>query len=169
MVMWSLIVLRHNISGNFSELCGVSQQFHKKTNIFFFYASYHANSEFMNLRQLQRKRHFKTKICKGSLFCYNSMLAALYELISELFFYLTGSKGFRAEMERSAVRGLTLPSEAQIWTLHVVLSWQTTSQKCTSVRVARAARLFFLFHSTNQVVDLWCSRCRSRPRVLNAR
>ena len=43
-------------------------------------------------------------------------------------------------MEENGV--LSLP-EPQIWKFHVVV-WQTTAKKCTWMRAARAARLFFL-------------------------
>ena len=37
----------------------------------------------------------------------------------------------------------TLSLKPEIWKFHVVV-WQTTSNNCTKVRAARAARLFFL-------------------------
>ena len=45
---------------------------------------------------------------------------------------------------------LTLTSEAQIWKFRVVV-WQITSKKCTSMRAARAARLFCLNQSDHAV------------------
>ena len=116
-------------------------------------------------RQLQGKRHIKIELCgKLSLlrlfhvdYVVQNRRGALSLAWHECFSY-------KGKEWKIYCCELPLSSEPQIWKFHVVI-WQTTSKHCTKKRAARAARLFSVLRSTNQIFDLW--RCRCRLSFLN--
>lgn len=104
-------------------------------------------------RLLQRKREL----------CDFSMLVKLYK-IGEVRIRLFGTSVFCAKAENE--RFTVLSSESQVRKFHDFI-WQTTSTNCTKKRVCTCCTIMFL-NSTNQIIDLWCCRSRSRGCFLNS-
>ena len=91
----------------------------------------------------------KYNLALSQVFRDYSVLFTLYNT-GELSYTWMGTNGFKVKTENDrfiviySVYMLTLSSKPKIWWFHVVVLW-STAKKCTEIRVARAARAFFLF------------------------
>ena len=98
------------------------------------------------------------------MFCDYSKLVMFCKK-GEVHFRLLSTNGFhmKANNDRFTAAGWRRQNLKYDWKFHVVVC-QTTSKTCAQKCAPRAAWVFSP-RSTNQIIDLWCCRCR--PHFLN--
>ena len=110
-------------------------------------------SPFNKLRRLlQRKRHINIErsVRLSALRLFNDGgVVQSWRTAPSFAWHEFSCKGKGKEWKTYSC-GLVLSPEPQIWKFHVVV-WQTTSKNSTKVRAARAARLFQLIMSCQQI------------------
>ena len=93
------------------------------------------------------------------------MLVTLYE-IGAVYFRLPGTNGFHLSAENETLlrtRVVVGGSNMKISRRHLADYGKTLHQKA-----CRTSSTIIFSHSTIQIIDLWCCRCRCRSHFLNS-